>query len=167
VKGNQWFSFWMTILTVTGGGATTLAAVWIGASLALKGHRKAGQDERGRAACERCFAAINDLLRMYHRITFAMKVELRDRPGESPKILDWLFDVWERLEATDVGYQALLLPRWEMTETVLNCLVEPNGFWQWDGSPEELLVSMDSYVEQLRSVWRMLRNELVTEISEG
>jgi hypothetical protein len=59
MESEQWFTLWMTILQVVAGGAATLAAVWIGASLALKGQRKANAEQRSRLAAERCLGVIS------------------------------------------------------------------------------------------------------------
>jgi hypothetical protein len=77
-----------------------------------------------------------------------------------------LIELWERFEESGIRYEMLLLPTWEMTEAVWNCLAEPNGFWQWerDGSLEDLAADVELFGQKLGRVWRMLRAEIVSKV---
>jgi hypothetical protein len=98
--------FWMTSLQVLAGGLATLTAVWIGASLALRGQRKSVAEQRARLAAEQCLRAIDlasrDINYLVRDLKLAMRysIDLDEARSSAIKMFSKLHD--DFLE-TDLG----------------------------------------------------------------
>ena len=75
MKPDQWFTLWITSISVVGGCAAALPSVWLGATLALHGNRKSLRRERALVAAERRLAAVDQAAEQYHHLDVIMSFD--------------------------------------------------------------------------------------------
>jgi hypothetical protein len=125
VKPEQWFTFWIVLLQVLVGGVATLAAVWIGAALALRGQRRNADEQRSRLAAERCLVAIDEATeqtgRLSRQIKFMLEHEWPDDNTES-QIIESVVRIHDELLNSDISHEAWLLGDRRVVEKIAGCV---------------------------------------------
>jgi hypothetical protein len=160
MKADQWFSLWMTLLSVMGGGVAALLAVWVGAALALRGNRRASQAERARLAAERCLSTVDAARHGYHGFRVMRDVGNEVSDLNHVKLLQEQYD---RFANSEVGHEAWLLRDRSIAIMIANCLQEAvqlhlDSFFT---APPELLDRACALHDELRSVGDRLRAEVL------
>jgi hypothetical protein len=126
VKPDQWFTLWMTLSQVLVGGVATLAAVWIGAALALRGQRRSASEQRSRLAAERCLAAIDEASeqtgRLRHQIKFAQEYKWPLSKNTKSQVINAIIEIHDKLLNTDISHEAWLLGDRRVVENIAGCV---------------------------------------------
>jgi hypothetical protein len=153
----QWFSLWLTMLSVLGGGVVALLSVWLGASLALRGNRRSMQHQRALLAAERCLAAVDGASEDYHRIMVMLSFAMEHI--DTSKLTEDLCDTYDHFVNSDIGHEAWLLENRDATLSIADCLhlsmrLHVDSF---SIEPEDIRVRVADLSERLREAGDQLR----------
>jgi len=123
LKPEQWFTLWITILSIFGGCVAAVISVWIGASLALRSNRRSLRQERGLSATERCLAAVNKAFEEYRQIDFSMTASSEEAEVHmDPSIVERITSAYDNFVYSEVGHEAWLLEDRAITLSIAGCL---------------------------------------------
>jgi hypothetical protein len=155
MKPDQWFTLWMTVIQALVGGAATLAAVWIGAALALRGQRRSVDEARSRLAAERCLAAVDEATEGARRLIGEREVMKRfgAHAGDAlrSRMISSVVDIHDQLPDSDISHEAWLLGDRGLVEKIAGCV---------DRLVRLHVKSFELSTEQIEQRLRLLRQEL-------
>lgn len=164
MKPDQWFTLWITLLSVVGGGAVALISVWVGASLALRGNRRSLRQERALTAAERCLASIDKAFEEYRQIDFSLKLSSEDADAHmNEDFVDRIMNAFDNFANSEVGREAWLLENRDIAFSIAECL---RGSTQlhldsFTTTMPELQVKTSLLSSQLWNVGELLRASLL------
>jgi hypothetical protein len=106
LKPDQWFTLWITLLSVVGGCVAALISVWVGASLALRGNRRSLRLERALSATEQCLAAVGKAFEEYRQISLSMTSYSEAAEVHMDKsIVDRVMSAYDNFVNSEVGHE--------------------------------------------------------------
>jgi hypothetical protein len=160
MKPEQWFTLWITIISVVGGCIAAIISVWAGAALALRGNRRSLRHERARAAAERCLTVIDRAAEEYR----LMRPSLSRDPGAADipideRTIEQVMTAYDNFVESEIGHEAWLLENETITFAIADCLHQSmqlhlDSFGIGEG---ELHTRLDGLYSRLVAVGDMLR----------
>jgi hypothetical protein len=160
MQSDQWFTLWVTVISVAGGCVAAFISVWLGASLALRGNRKSLQHERARTASERCLMAIDQAAEEYRRMErqLTLSEHIADTSA-STRAIEQFETSYNNLAESELGHEAWLLEDKSITFAIAECLQRSLRLHldSFGGDLADFLSQIEVLNVELRTVGDMLR----------
>lgn len=159
MQPDQWFTLWITIISVVGGCVAAFISVWLGASLALRSNRKSLRTERARIAAERCLSVIDQAAEEYRRIGR----RLFRSQGAGEGVVEQIMAVYDNFMESDTAHEAWLLENTTITLAIAEFLHRSLQLHldSFGSGATELGAGIESLYSNLRIVGDMLRAALL------
>jgi hypothetical protein len=156
LKPDQWFTLWITLLSV-----------------ALRGNRRSLRQERALTAAEQCLAAVDKAFEEYRQIALSLKWSSEDADAHmSESIVERIMKAFDNFANSEVGHEAWLLENRDITFSIAECLRSSMQLHldSFTAAMPELQARVDLLSSQLWNAGELLRASLlgkpISELTE-